>query len=258
MPTPSDAKKALAALLREHGFRGSAPTFRKFVGKDFVAVVNLQTSGDSVYVNLGAHYRWLGKPSSWEKTKEYQCAFRKRLVDFAANDRFWLDDDASVTALLEMMKLEGLLFFEQLEPDRIKETTKALAKDGFDSFVPIGTPADAATWARVATRFGDAEAKKRFKAQSAAQEKAIAEERARRQAELDAEAVEMTYAELMAARKAGRSPKVVHLLPGKKTKNAAKQTAKKARKKAAKKARKAKASLERAGKPQPAKRRTRG
>lgn len=224
MTTPGDARKALGALLREHGFRGSAPTFRKFVGKDFVAVLNLQKSGDHVYVNLGAHYRWLGKPSSWENTKEYECAFRKRLVDFAANDCFWLDDAASVAALLEMTKVEGLLFFEQLEPDQLAKTAKALAKDGYDSFAPIGTPADAATWVRVAARLGDAASKKRFEAQAAAHEKTLAEELAREEAEWDAKAVEMTDAEFRAALKAGRAPAAVTIVleekprPARKTK----------------------------------------
>jgi hypothetical protein len=210
MPELRD-EKALADLLREHGFKGSAPTFRRFLGKDFVAVVHLQASAGEFHVNLGAHYRWLGKPSSWERIKEYECAFRTRLEDFAANERFSWKDAASVTALLEMMKLEGLVFFTQLAPDEIATTAKGLARDGYDKFVPLGAPADAATWARVAAHFGDAVSRKRLEAQEAAAIRARGEERARERTKDDAEVVEMTYAEYRAAQKDGHGPKVVRL-----------------------------------------------
>lgn len=204
MPKRETTKKSLGAFLKEHGFQGSTPTFRRFIGKDFVALVNLQASSGKVYVNLGAHYRWLGKPSSWEKTKEYECAFRTRLADFAANKLFSLRDEASVTAMLEMMKLEGLRFFEQLEPDQIAKTAKALARDGYESFAPLDTPADAATWSKVAAHLGDIRSKKRFDAQYVAAERARDEELARERAE----GVEMTYAEAPAANKAGPMAKI--------------------------------------------------
>lgn len=124
MPNPADAKKVFAKLLRENGFQGSAPTFRRFEGKDAVAVVNLQASRvqpGGTYVNLGVHRRGLEKPSSWDKIQEYECAFRDRLEDFAGGKVFFFDDEASMTALLEMMKLVGF-------PWLTKQTTKGVKK----------------------------------------------------------------------------------------------------------------------------------
>lgn len=171
--------------------------------------MNLQASSGEVYVNLGAHYRWLEKPASWEGIKEYECAFRARLVDFAANQLFSLKDEASVAALVEMMKLEGLVFFDQLEPEHIAKTTKALAREGYQSFVPLGIPAGPATWAKVAAHLGDAASKKRFEAQELRETRA----REKEQAEESAAAVEMTYSDYRAAKKAGKPlPKVLRLV----------------------------------------------
>lgn len=205
----ADATKSLGALLRERGFRGSAPTFRRFVGRSYAEVVNLQATSGEVYVNLGAHHRWLGKPSTWDAIKEYECAFRARLRDFANGERFDLTDDASVTALLEMMRLEGFAFFERVVPERIAATARQLAKDGYTSFVPFGAAAGPETWAKVAARFDDASSAKRLRAQAMAAEK----QRDRERAAEAAGAVEMTYDEYRRAKKEGRRlPKIVRIV----------------------------------------------
>ena len=159
---------ALLQLLREHGFKGSAPTLRRFRGSDTVHVVNLQRSaGGGSYVNLGAHFKYLSR-TSWTKIREYECAFRARLHDFAGGDRFFLDDDASVIALVEMMGTEGLLWFGAFEPASVASTVKHVAKQGYDRFVPLGTPAGADTWARVARHMRDSASEKRLRAQATA------------------------------------------------------------------------------------------
>ena len=131
MPNPAGAKKAFANVLRENGFQGSAPTFRRFEGKDTVAVVNLQASRiqpGGTYVNLGVHRRGLEKPSSWDKIQEYECAFRDRLEDFAGGDLFFFDDEASMTALVEMMKLEGFPWLAKQAAKGAKKPAKSPAK----------------------------------------------------------------------------------------------------------------------------------
>ena len=131
MPNPASAKKAFASVLRENGFQGSAPTFRRFEGKDTVAVVNLQASRiqpGGTYVNLGVHRRGLEKPSSWDKIQAHECAFSDRLEDFAGGDLFFFDDEASMTALFEMMKLEGFPWLAQQAAKGAKKPAKRPAK----------------------------------------------------------------------------------------------------------------------------------
>jgi hypothetical protein len=205
---PADATRSLSELLRARGFIGTAPTFRRFVGKSYVEVVNLQATSGEVYVNLGAHHKWLGAPASWDAIKEYQCAFRARLADFAANQRFDLGDEASVTALLEMMKLEGSMFFSAVGPENLEATARRLAKEGYRAFIPLDAPAGPDTWAKVAAHFHDERSKKRFLAQQAGDERARAKERERE----SAEAVVMTWDEYRKAKKEGRAPKVVQLV----------------------------------------------
>lgn len=133
MPHAAEAKKSFAKLLREYGFKGSAPTFRRFQGNDSVAVVNLQASGirpGGTYINLGVQLRELDKASSWENIKEYGCAFRERLKDFAGGDTFFFDDEASMLALTEMLKLEGLPWIEKHEAKGTKKRAAAKKKAG--------------------------------------------------------------------------------------------------------------------------------
>jgi hypothetical protein len=92
-----------------------------------------------------------------------------------------------------MMKLEGFLYFSQLAPERVAKTVKVIAKDGLDSFAPLGPPADASTWAKVAAHLGDAASKRRLDAQEVAAARAREDERVRERAATDAEAVDMTY-----------------------------------------------------------------
>lgn len=160
------SKTRLAALLRERGFRGSAPTFRRLVGRDSVHVVNLQASrGGGVFVNLGTHFVYLGKVDR-EKIREYECAFRTRLKDIAGGERFFLDDESSVAALLEMMRVEGFLWFSQFEPEQLGRTIQHVALAGPQSFAPLGAGAPIDTWIAVARRQGDRGSERRLLAQA--------------------------------------------------------------------------------------------
>lgn len=74
--------RRIGPILRAHGFRGSAQSFRKTDG-DWRCVVNFQGSrwGDEFYVNLGAHPMFIPAEGNADigRLKEYECMLRTRV-----------------------------------------------------------------------------------------------------------------------------------------------------------------------------------
>ncbi len=195
------AGTGLAALLRDHGFAGSAPTFRKVVGKVTVFVVNVQTSARGSQIKLGVHLKYLGK-TDWPAVKALRCAFHARLRDIAGGETFFFDDAASVSALLEMMKLEGLLWFGNFEPDQLESTVRYVAKHVEDKLAPLGESAGPITWSRVANHLGDAASEKRL----------IARANQHDRDRLAADAMRMTSDEYRAAKASGTARRAAKLV----------------------------------------------
>jgi len=160
-------KKTVLPILRDLGFRGSAPTLRRFVGSEIAQVFNVQASsgGDGAYVNVGAHpafvevdqggWRCLSK-ESWAAIKEYDCAFRTRLEDFAGGGLFFYDSEASLTALEHAVKGFAVPFFTAFdEPGALAELAREAANEGAVSLGFHRPPLDAAVWAQIAIHVGD-------------------------------------------------------------------------------------------------------
>ncbi len=94
-------QRALAPLLKLHGFKKLGATRRKITG-DTIEILNLQGSqwGPSFYINLGVYFRALGHIDG---ACEYDCHIRTRLSEL-------VPDRARFNALLdfEQSALQGV------------------------------------------------------------------------------------------------------------------------------------------------------
>jgi hypothetical protein len=114
--------KQLWAKLKKEGFAGREATVRRIRGP-VVHVVNVQgvSGGGACYINLGAHLSFLkpdwGKELVPEQLKEYECAFRARVVPPPGPAFGWayLDDAAeaaeSVAFVLDEWSSQADPFF---------------------------------------------------------------------------------------------------------------------------------------------------
>jgi hypothetical protein len=103
--------KQAALALRELGFKGSNPTYRKFDG-DFVFVINFQRSqyGDVFYVNLGAQPTAVPAiaDASLKTLKEYECIWRQRV----GRDWPMQQSEPQFTAFIDELRASQQTFFD--------------------------------------------------------------------------------------------------------------------------------------------------
>ncbi len=126
----------------------------------------------------------LGLEGRSKDVRTRECPFEVRLQDFAGGDFFAYGEteeatEASFAGLVEMMKIEGLLFFAAFEAEALMPLVKRLAKEGTASFVPLRSPAHPGTWEKLATHLGDVASAKALAAEGRAFEERIAETRRR-------------------------------------------------------------------------------
>ncbi len=176
-------KTQLVPLIRMHGFQGSGAQFVRRLGP-VVQVVTLRTRGQATTVHLGVHHEGLGLSKRAKPTAQ-DCPLRVQLEDFAGNDSFGFGSTkahatSSVTAMTEMMKVEGLRFFAALEPDALPAQIKHLARAGYEAFAPLGPAGPPETWATLASHLRDARSAKAFAAQAKRRDRRFAEARRRR------------------------------------------------------------------------------
>lgn len=165
-------RATLIPLLHAEGFVGKLPRLRRVIGKHLVHVIELQGSRlakGATYVNLGVHLDFLDDPGfrkNLETLDEADCAIRQRLQTLAGTgDCFHYGDSEEetalhVTGLVEMMKVEGLAFFDQFKsyPGAFAARVKQAAKTGAayeGPLAPTATGFTARPYIEIALRLKD-------------------------------------------------------------------------------------------------------